>query len=255
MRGNGLAVILVACGVIFALGLLAFAWTLVATSSQAQSGIMQNCPLAGRWSIAVWDGQSGTAATNALATCGAGAVDAAYSLDPQTGAWSRWFAGKPEVSNLPPLEDMQGVLALGSAATPTPTATPTLTPTTAPAAAATCNFSVDNGTRQSIWVEAGSHAVAIPACFGCSPVDPDTDFALCGSGVPARDLGALPKDEDIQVTIWSADRSTVLASGTINIPTEADKAWLCVFELTDGSVHWNFGCTWAVPPPAPTPPA
>jgi hypothetical protein len=61
-------------------------------------------------------------------------VDAAYSLDPQTGNWSRWFAGKPDVSNLPPLNDLQGVLALGSAtgpiATPTPTATATPLPTT-----------------------------------------------------------------------------------------------------------------------------
>jgi hypothetical protein len=105
-------------------------------------GQLRNCPAAGKWSIAVWDGQSGTTAADALATCGAGAVDAAYSLDPQTQGWWRWFAAKPEVSDLPPLSDLQGVLALGSATgpmvtptptpTPTPTATPTLTPTLTP---------------------------------------------------------------------------------------------------------------------------
>jgi len=100
---------------------------------------MHNCPPASKWSIAVWQGASGTAAGDALAACGAGSVAAAYSLDSQTGAWSRWFAGKPDVSNLPPLNDIQGVLALGSATTPQPTATltPTATPTRTPTPAAT----------------------------------------------------------------------------------------------------------------------
>ena len=115
-----------------ALGLLAFGWMLAAGPSEAQSGSMHNCPLAGKWSIAVWEGQSGTAATNALATCGVGVVGAAYSLDPQTGDWSRWFAGKPDVTNLAPLNDMQGVLALGSATGPVATRTPTPAATPAP---------------------------------------------------------------------------------------------------------------------------
>jgi hypothetical protein len=115
-----------------ALGLLAFGWMLAAGPSEAQSGSMHNCPPAGKWSIAVWEGDSGAAADAALATCGAGEVAAAYSLDPQTGGWSRWFAGKPDVSNLPPLSDLQGVLALGAAAGPvvTPTPAATLTPGT-----------------------------------------------------------------------------------------------------------------------------
>jgi hypothetical protein len=112
-----------------ALGSLAFAWPLAAGPSEALSGSMHNCPPAGKWSIAVWEGDSGASADDALATCGAGTVAAAYSLDPQTGGWSRWFAGKPDVSNLPLLNDLQGVLALGAAGgagvTPTPTATST----------------------------------------------------------------------------------------------------------------------------------
>jgi hypothetical protein len=100
-----------ACALLVAVGILA--WPLATGLSGAQVGLMHNCPPAGKLSIAVWEGRDGTAASDALVTCGADAVAAAYSLDPQTGAWSRWFAGKPGVSNLPPLYDMQGVLALG----------------------------------------------------------------------------------------------------------------------------------------------
>jgi hypothetical protein len=127
MRNRWLPVALVASAL--ALGLLAFGWVLTARSSEAQSGSMHNCPPAGKWSIAVWEGDSGAAADAALATCGTNTVAAAYSLDPQTGGWSRWFAGKPDVSNLPQLGDLQGVLALGVAAGPVATPTPAGTPT------------------------------------------------------------------------------------------------------------------------------
>jgi hypothetical protein len=110
-----------------ALGLLAF-WMLPSGSSEAQLGSMHNCAPAGKWSIAVWDGESGTSPADALASCGAGAVDAAYSLDPQTQAWMHWFAARPELNNLPSFGEWQGVLALGSAAGPSPPP-PTLTPT------------------------------------------------------------------------------------------------------------------------------
>jgi len=81
----------------------------------------------------VWEGESGAVAADALATCGAGTVAAAYSLDPATGVWSRWFAGQPDVSDLPPFSDLQGVLALGAAAGPTVTPSPTPSPTATPA--------------------------------------------------------------------------------------------------------------------------
>ena len=99
-----------------ALGTLAVLAALRAGPSGAQQGSMLNCPQAGKWAIAVWSGDSGAAPDEALAACGADAVAAAYSLDAQTQAWSRWFADKPEVSNLAPLNDKQGVLALGGAA-------------------------------------------------------------------------------------------------------------------------------------------
>jgi len=134
VRNSRLVVAVVAAMVVSAL--LAFGWTLAAGPSEAQSGSMHNCPPAGKWSIAVWEGESGASADAALTTCGAGTVAAAYSLDPQTGVWSRWFAGKPDVSNLPALSDLQGVLALGAAGgpavTPTPGATPTSTTTPTP---------------------------------------------------------------------------------------------------------------------------
>jgi hypothetical protein len=130
-------------------------WGGKADSSEAQGDTIHNCPPAGKWSIAVWDGAGGTAAGDALATCGTDAVAAAYSLDSQTGAWSRWFAGKPDVSNLAPLSDMQGVLALGAAAGPAPTATATATPVatetppTVPTATATPSPTATAGAPQS----------------------------------------------------------------------------------------------------------
>ena len=121
------------------LGLIALSWTLLSGSSEAGVGSMHNCAPAGNWSIAVWDGESGTSPTDALASCGPDAVDAAYSIDPVTQAWSRWFAANPALSNMPPFSDVQGVLAMGSAAgpsaataTPSPTATATVTPTATP---------------------------------------------------------------------------------------------------------------------------
>ena len=88
------------------------------------AGRMYGCPAAGRWAIAVWSGDSGAAIDEALATCGHEAVGAAYYLDPQTGNWLRWFSGRPEISNLTTLNDLQGIIALGSASA-SPAATPT----------------------------------------------------------------------------------------------------------------------------------
>jgi len=75
---------------------------------------VDNCPEAGTWAMAVWEGSDGTDPDEALATCGQGALDVAYTLDPGTGQWLRWFAGRPEISTLTALENMQGFLALGS---------------------------------------------------------------------------------------------------------------------------------------------
>jgi Tol biopolymer transport system component len=76
---------------------------------------MHNCPQPGKWAISVWSGDDGTDIAGAVGTCGLDAVAAAYYLDHQTQGWLRWFDGRPEVSKLQSLDDMQGVLALRSA--------------------------------------------------------------------------------------------------------------------------------------------
>lgn len=142
MLSSRVTLVLISSGVMIALGLVVFTWGFGAGASEAQQDAMHNCPQTGKWAIAVWDGPDGTDTGQALATCGGTAV-AAYYLDPVTQGWERWFAARPEVSNLETLNDRQGVIALGEAgapastatATPTPTAgeTPTLTPTATPA--------------------------------------------------------------------------------------------------------------------------
>jgi hypothetical protein len=114
MRSSRVILVLVASGAILAVGLAAVAWTLGAGSSEAQEGAMHNCPRASKWAISVWSGDDGTDAGQALATCGEGAVNVAYYIDPDTQEWLRWFAGQPELSNLDTLNDMQGVMALGA---------------------------------------------------------------------------------------------------------------------------------------------
>jgi len=141
MLSSRVTLVLISSGVMIALGLVVFTWGFGAGASEAQQDAMHNCPQTGKWAIAVWDGPDGTDTGQALATCGGTAV-AAYYLDPVTQGWERWFAARPEVSNLETLNDRQGVIALGEAgapastatATPTPTAgeTPTLTPTATP---------------------------------------------------------------------------------------------------------------------------
>jgi hypothetical protein len=148
---------------VLALGMVALFWAIGIGSSGAQDGTMHNCPPAGRWSIAVWDGPSDMAAGDALATCGAGAVDAAYSLDPQSGVWSRWFAGRPEVSDLATLNNLRGVLALGGAqgpATPTPSPTPTATLQEWAQAGTTYKGEISSGADMSFSVSADGERVA-----------------------------------------------------------------------------------------------
>ena len=117
MSCNRLTVAVVA--VALAIGLIALVAILRASPSEAQQGTMHDCPLASKWSVAIWSGDNGADAGQAFSSCGEGVIEAAYSLDPEAQVWSRWFLNKPEMSNLSVVDDMQGVLALGSAqATP-----------------------------------------------------------------------------------------------------------------------------------------
>ena len=80
-------------------------------------GTMHNCPQASKWAISVWEGQNGADTGQALANCAAGAVDAAYYIDPATQQWLRWFAGRADISNLTTLDNMQGVIAFADVST------------------------------------------------------------------------------------------------------------------------------------------
>jgi Tol biopolymer transport system component len=127
---KGKAVLLLLLGAL-ALAVASLAWAIEPGLSEARQGSMHNCPQAGKWATAVWRGDDGTDASQAIASCGEDAVAAAYSLDPETGGWLRWFSGRPEISTLSTLDDAQGILALGGAEarpTPSPTPTPTLHP-------------------------------------------------------------------------------------------------------------------------------
>ena len=85
----------------------------------------------------VWEGAYGIDIDQALSSCGEGAIEAAYSLDPETQIWSRWFLGEPEVSNLSSLDSLEGLMAFGALNAATPTPTPTATPTATATLAAT----------------------------------------------------------------------------------------------------------------------
>jgi hypothetical protein len=107
------------------LGLLALVWAIGIDSSQAQGGTMHNCPQPGKWAISVWEGEE-TETAEALDTCGAGAVDAAYYIHPFTQTWQAFFKGQPSISDLDTLENLQAVVTVGS---PTASSTPTAEPT------------------------------------------------------------------------------------------------------------------------------
>ncbi len=76
-------------------------------------GQLLNCPFSGKWAISVWDGPSGTATADVLATCTGVTIDAAYSLDRLTNAWSRYFPGRSDINTLLTLNDMQAIITRG----------------------------------------------------------------------------------------------------------------------------------------------
>ena len=83
-------------------------------------GLVVGCPTAGKWSLAVWTGADGTPTDEAVATCTVVPVEAAYWLHPETQDWLRYFAGRPEFSSLPTLDNLQPILVLGRESTPAP---------------------------------------------------------------------------------------------------------------------------------------
>jgi len=87
--------------------------TLTAVTPTPTPGVLLNCPFSGKWAISVWDGPSGTATADALATCTGVTIDAAYSLNRTTNAWSRYFPGRSDINTLLTVSDMQAIIVLG----------------------------------------------------------------------------------------------------------------------------------------------
>jgi hypothetical protein len=109
-----------AVGMILSMSALALTCTAGCGSLDAQYGSLAHCPEANKWAISAWGGEDGEDTGQALATCGEGSVAAAYFLDPHDQVWSRWFLGRPEISNLSTLNYGQGVITLGRAASVSP---------------------------------------------------------------------------------------------------------------------------------------
>jgi len=170
--------VLVASGAILTLGLVAFAWTSSADTSEAQQGVLHNCPQPGKWAISVWEGEE-TETEEALDTCGAGAIDAAYYIHPLTQTWPVFFKGQPTISNLDTLDDLQAIVTIGSlTASPTPTAQPTPTPGPSPGRMTGCPLA--DKWAMSVW-NGPNETSAADAFATCSEViavaywlDPET---------------------------------------------------------------------------------
>src|SRR3972149_10462046 len=110
MRMRGRSGGLLTLGAALALAALTVVWAIGAGSSQGQQGSLHNCPQPGKWAMSVWDGADGADTGQALATCGAGSVDSAYYIDPDTQVWLRYFVGRAGVSDLETLDSMQGLI-------------------------------------------------------------------------------------------------------------------------------------------------
>lgn len=161
------------------LGLLA--WTLGTGASHAVDATMHNCPQPGKWAISVWEGADGTDTGQAFATCGEGAVIAAYDLDPQTQGWSYWFAGQPGLSTLLTLDKGQGVLALGSLEAPV---TPTTTPIPSPTPAVLTVHFIDVGQGDAILIDKGDTDILVDG----GPTSADVLAYLQGQGIADIDF-------------------------------------------------------------------
>ena len=179
-----------------ALTIASLAWP-TGTASQDNEQVV-NCPQPGKWSLAVWDGPADTDAQTALDSCAETSVDAAYYLDPDTQGWLRWFAGRPEVSSLSTLGELQGVLALGGAAT-------------AAAASGAKSLHVAQADQMVDCPQAGKWSIAVWA--GPSGADTETALATCADAVAA----AYYLDPDTQGWLrWFAGRPEVSSLDTLN---------------------------------------
>jgi hypothetical protein len=218
-----------------ALVLLATLWAGGSGLSQAQDGSLHNCPEAGRWAISAWDGGDGTDTGQALATCGNDAVSAAYYLDPQTGGWLRWFPGRPEISNLTMLNNLQGIIALGSPSASAAAAT------AAPAGSGQLQ-SCPRAGRWAISVWSGEEAVGI-----------DQALASCGAGAVSAAyyldsqtggwLRWFPERPDISNLTTLNNLQGVIALGSAGFSLAVDKFGEGTVTSSPGGIDCGSDCT------------
>jgi hypothetical protein len=220
---------------LIALTLLAALWAGGSGLSQAQDGSLFNCPEAGKWAISVWDGADGTDTDPALATCGNDAVSAAYSLDSHTGGWLRWFPGRPEISNLTTLNDLQGIIALGS-----PSASPAAT-----TAAPTGEGSVQSCPLAGRW--------AISVWSGQDGVGTDQALANCCAGAVSAAyyldpetggwLRWFPERPDISNLAMLNNLQGVIALGSAGFSLAVDKFGEGTISSSPGGIDCGSDCT------------
>jgi len=227
VRNSRLVAALVASGAILALGVAGLAWTLAAGSSEAQQGAMHNCPDSGKWSIAVWEGDDAAGLDQALATCD-GEVAAAYALDPDTGQWSHWFAGKPDISNLSTVDNMGGVLALGGTTTPGTPSLPAGWTKIEPGGDTICS----TGTPYAYWVHPGTVNRLVVYFEGGGACWDDNTCSNPG----------LYYDDTVDETDNPATHAEGLAD--LDNPENPFKDWYQVFvPYCTGDIHWGTATT------------
>ena len=135
-------------------------------------GQLLNCPSANRWSIAVWSGLEDTPTGEALATCAEGGVSAAYSLDPDSQGWWRYFPDHLDFSTLGALDDMQAIIALGSGSAVGPAG---------PAPPAGGAFQLQNCPQPGKWAISawdGPHSTATGQALATCPTSVAAAYAL-----------------------------------------------------------------------------
>jgi len=249
MRSIRAKAVLLLLGGVLALGLVTLAWAIGAGSSEAQQDAMHNCPQPGKWAISVWSGQDGTDTGDALATCGAGAADVAYYIDPDTQQWLRYFAGRAEISNLLALNDKQGIIARA----PAPATTASLA---IPGATYTGTTSQD----KLIELEVSADGLNIKKIrYRITGAEP--------GGGPCERLNTSTLDPST-VDTSIVDNSFSIAYTLFDLSGHFETQWQATGELTvhepysDGVLPCNVGpLTWtatvpsATPVPTPTPPS
>jgi len=219
MRKASAKAVLVLLGGTIVLAVLTLVWAIGAGSSEAQQDGMHNCPQAGKWAISVWDGQDGSETGEALATCGEGAVDFAYYLDPETNGWLGYFEGHADISQLLTLDGKQGIIAHGAMAAPPRTPTPEPTPGAGEAAMHNC----PQAGKWAISVWDGADATETgEALATCGEVT--VDFAYYLDPEANGWLGYFEGHVDISQLLTLDNKQGIIAHGAMAAPVPTPTA-------------------------------